>query len=146
MRRSSMIRIQKEDVDIAALIAAAKKPGTGAVVVFDGIVRDDDITEMELEAYEDVAVVEMEKIAKEATEKFGLLHVSIVHRIGKLAIGENIVAIVVSSSHRHEAYAGSRFIIDAIKHSVPLWKKELTRNGGRWVDGEHGHGAGKPGA
>lgn len=141
-----MIRIQTEDVDIAALIAAAKKPGAGAVVVFDGIVRDDEITEMELEAYEDVAVAEMEKIAHDATEKFRLLHVDVIHRIGRLAIGENILVIVVSAGHRQEAYAGSRYIIDEIKHSVPIWKKELTRDGGRWVDGEHGHGAGKPGA
>jgi len=139
-----MIRIQTEDVDIAAMIAAAKVPGTGAVVVFDGIVRDDGITEMELEAYEAVAVAGLEKIAVEATERFGLLHVSIVHRIGRLAIGENIVVIVVSAGHRHEAYDGSRFIIDELKKSVPIWKKELTRDGGRWVDGEHGHGAGKP--
>ncbi|PKL64625.1 MAG: molybdopterin biosynthesis protein MoeE [Methanomicrobiales archaeon HGW-Methanomicrobiales-3] len=139
-----MIRIQTDDVDVAAMIAAAKVPGTGAVVVFDGIVRDDGITEMELEAYEDVAVAGLEKIAVEATERFGLLHVSIVHRIGRLAIGENIVVIVVSAGHRHEAYDGSRFIIDELKHTVPIWKKELTRDGGRWVDGEHGHGAGKP--
>ena len=139
-----MIRIQTDDVDIGAMMAAAKVHGTGAVVVFDGIVRDDDITEMELEAYEDVAVAELEKIAAAAMERFGLLHVSIVHRIGKLAIGENIVVIVVSAGHRHEAYDGSRFIIDELKHTVPIWKKELTKDGGRWVDGEHGHGAGKP--
>ena len=137
-----MIRIQKEDVDIGAMIAAAKKAGTGAVVVFDGIVRDDEITEMELEAYEDVAVAGLAKIAHDATEKFGLLHVGLVHRIGRLAIGENIVVIVVSSGHREAAYAGSRYIIDELKHSIPIWKKELTKDGGRWVDGEHGHGAG----
>ncbi len=138
-----MIRIQTEDVDIAAMIAAAKVPGTGAVVVFDGIVRDDDITEMELEAYEDVAVAELEKIAKTATERFGLLHVAIVHRIGRLAIGANIVVIVVSASHREAAYDGSRYIIDELKHTVPIWKKELTKDGGRWVDGEHAHGSGR---
>jgi molybdopterin synthase catalytic subunit len=140
-----MIRVQTEDVDIGALIQAAKIPGTGAVVIFDGIVRDDDITEMELEAYRDVAVAEMEKIAREATRQFGLLHVDIVHRIGRLAIGENILIIVVSAGHRQAAYAGSRFIIDEIKKSVPIWKKELTKDGGRWVDGEHGHGKGKTG-
>jgi molybdopterin synthase catalytic subunit len=139
-----MIRVQTEDVDIGALVQAAKEPGTGAVVVFDGIVRDDDITEMELEAYGDVAVAEMEKIAKEATAQFRLLHVDIIHRIGRLAVGENILIIVVSAGHRPEAYAGSRYIIEEIKKSVPIWKKELTRDGGRWVAGEHGHGAGKP--
>ncbi|MFA4876091.1 MAG: molybdenum cofactor biosynthesis protein MoaE [Methanoregula sp.] len=140
-----MIRIQKEDVDIGSLITAAKKPGTGAVVVFDGIVRDDGITEMELEAYEDVAVPEMEKIARAATEQFRLLHVDIIHRIGRLAVGENILIIVVSAGHRPDAYAGSRYIIEEIKKSVPIWKKELTKDGGRWVPGEHGHGSGKHG-
>jgi molybdopterin synthase catalytic subunit len=135
-----MIRVQAEDVDIGALIKAAKGPGTGAVVVFDGIVRDDGITEMDLEAYADVAVAEMEKIAKEATEQFRLQHVDIIHRIGRLAVGENILIIVVSAGHRPEAYAGSRYIIEEIKKSVPVWKKELTKDGGRWVAGEHGHG------
>jgi len=138
-----MIVIQTDDVDIGALIIAAKKPGTGALIIFDGIVRDDDITEMELEAYEAVATQELEKIAKDATEKFRLLHVDIIHRIGRLAVGENILIIVVAAGHREEAYAGSRFIIEAIKAGVPIWKKELTKDGGRWVPGEHGHG--KPG-
>lgn len=137
-----MIRVQKEDVDIGALITSAKKHGTGAVVVFDGIVRDDGITEMELEAYGDVAVAEMEKIARDATAQFRLLHVDIIHRIGRLAIGENILIIVVSAGHRLEAYAGSRYIIEEIKKGVPIWKKELTKDGGRWVPGEHPHGSG----
>ena len=135
-----MISIQTDDVDIGALIKAAKKHGMGAVVVFDGIVRDDDIIEMELESYEDVATQELEKIARDATERFRLLHVDIIHRIGRLAVGENILVIVVAAGHREEAYAGSRYIIEAIKAGVPIWKKELTKNGGRWVPGEHGHG------
>lgn len=138
-----MIRVQAEDVDIGALITAAKETGTGAIVVFNGIVRDDGITEMELEAYGDVAVAEMEKIAKEAIAQFRLLHVDIIHRIGRLSVGENILIIVVSAGHRSEAYAGSRYIIEEIKKSVPVWKKELTKEGGRWVAGEHGHGKGK---
>ena len=137
-----MIAIQKDDVDIGALITAAKKAGTGALVVFDGVVRDDDITEMELEAYEEVAVQELEKIAGEASRKFGLLHIDIVHRIGRLSVGENILIIVVSAGHRPDAYAGSRYIIEEIKKGVPIWKKELTKDGGRWVPGEHGHGLG----
>ena len=138
-----MIAIQTEDVDIGALIAAAKVHGTGAVVVFDGVVRDDGITEMELESYTEVAVPELTKIAADATAQFGLLHVDIVHRIGRLAVGENILVIVVSAGHRPEAYAGSRYIIEEIKKGVPIWKKELTKDGGRWVPGEHGHGKGK---
>ena len=137
-----MIAIQTDDMDIGALIKAAKQRCTGAVVVFDGIVRDDDIVEMELEAYEDVAQKELEKIVEDATTQFNLLSVDIVHRIGRLAVGENILVIVVSAGHREEAYAGSRFIIEAIKAGVPIWKKELTRDGGRWVPGVHGHGSG----
>jgi molybdopterin synthase catalytic subunit len=139
-----MIAIQSDDVDIGALIAAAKKQGTGAIVVFDGVVRDDEITEMELEAYEEIALHELEKIARDATEQFRLLHVDIIHRIGRLLVGENILIIVVSAGHRPEAYAGSRYIIEEIKKGVPIWKKELTKQGGRWVPGEHKHG--KPGA
>lgn len=135
-----MIAIQTDDVDIGVLIASAKKQGTGAIVVFDGVVRDDEITEMELEAYEDIALQELEKIARDATDQFRLLHVDIIHRIGRLSVGENILIIVVSAGHRPEAYAGSRYIIEEIKKGVPIWKKELTKEGGRWVPGEHRHG------
>lgn len=137
-----MIAIQTGDVDIGALIAAAKKQGTGAVVVFDGIVRDDGITEMELEAYEEIATKELENVARDATDKFQLQHVDIIHRIGRLEVGENILIIIVAAGHRKEAYDGSRYIIEAIKAGVPIWKKELTKDGGRWVPGEHGHGKG----
>ena len=137
-----MIAIQNDDIDIGALIVSAKKRGTGAIVVFDGIVRDDDIREIELEAYEEVAVPELEKIATEAKKTYNLLSVDIVHRIGRLSIGENILIIVVSAGHRQQAYEGSRFIIEAIKAGVPIWKKELCRDGDRWVPGEHPHGSG----
>ncbi|MFA5416726.1 MAG: molybdenum cofactor biosynthesis protein MoaE [Methanoregula sp.] len=135
-----MIAIQAEDVDIGQLINAAKGRGVGAIVVFDGIVRDDDICEMELEAYEEVALCELEKIAAEAQAAHHLFSVDIIHRIGRLAVGENILVIVVSAGHRKEAYEGSRAIIEAIKAGVPIWKKELTKDGSRWVPGDHAHG------
>ncbi|MFZ0004858.1 MAG: molybdenum cofactor biosynthesis protein MoaE [Methanoregula sp.] len=137
-----MIAIQTEDVDIGNLVTTAKRHGTGAIVVFDGIVRDDNICEMELEAYGEVAVPELEKIASEAKSIFNLLSVDIIHRIGRLTIGENILVIVVGAVHRKEAYEGSRFIIEAIKAGVPIWKKELCKDGDRWVPGEHPHGCG----
>ncbi len=142
--RGNMIAIQHEDVDIGRLINDAKRAGTGAVVVFDGVVRDDDIREMELEAYEEVARRELEKIAEDATRLHNLFHVDIIHRIGRLSVGENILIIVVSAGHRREAYAGSRYIIEEIKKGVPIWKKELRKDGNRWVPGEYPHGAGKP--
>ncbi|HMK15811.1 MAG TPA: molybdenum cofactor biosynthesis protein MoaE [Methanomicrobiales archaeon] len=132
-----MISIQAEDVDIGGLITRAKRPGTGAIVVFDGIVRDDDIREMELEAYRDVAERELAEIAAEATEKFGLLSVDIVHRVGRLRVGENILVIVTGAGHRKEAYEGSRFIIERIKAGVPIWKKEVRRDGSTWIEGDY---------
>jgi len=137
-----MITIQEDDVNIGALIAAAKQSGTGAIVVFDGVVRDDGIIEIELEAYTDVAAPGLEKIARDAREKFGLRHVDVIHRIGRLAVGENILIIVVSAGHRPEAYTGSRYIIEKIKKGVLIWKKELKKEGGRWVPEGHGHGCG----
>ncbi len=97
---------------------------------------------MELEAYEEVALKELERIAGDAKQKFSLLSVDIIHRIGRLAVGENILVIVVGAGHRREAYEGSRFIIEAIKDGVPVWKKELRKAGDRWVPGEHRHGSG----
>ena len=132
-----MISIQAEDVDIGGLITRAKRPGTGAIVVFDGIVRDDDIREMELEAYRDVAERELAELAAEATEKFGLLSVDIVHRVGRLRAGENILVIVTGAGHRKEAYEGSRFIIERIKAGVPIWKKEVRRDGSTWIEGDY---------
>jgi molybdopterin synthase catalytic subunit len=137
-----MIAIQKEDVDIGKLINEAKQRGMGAIVLFDGIVRDDDIKEMELESYEEVALKELEQIAADAKKKFNLLSVDIIHRIGRLTIGENILIIIVGAGHRKEAYEGSRYIIEAIKVGVPIWKKELRKDGDRWVPGEHPHGCG----
>jgi len=137
-----MISIQKQDVDIAGLIERAKQRGTGAVVVFDGIVRDDDITEMELEAYEDVARKELERIVDEAMMRYHLLSVDVVHRIGRLKVGDNILVIVVGAGHRKEAYDGSREILERIKEGVPIWKKELRKEGDRWVPGEYPHGRG----
>jgi molybdopterin synthase catalytic subunit len=133
-----LISIQTGDVDIGALIRKAKQPGMGAIVLFDGIVRDDDIREMELEAYRDVALAELDRIAKVATEKFGLLSVDIIHRVGRLRVGDNILVILVGAGHRKEAYEGSRFIIEAIKAGVPIWKKEIRADGSTWVEGDRG--------
>ena len=131
-----MISIQTGDVDIGALINGAKQRGMGAIVVFDGIVRGDDIREMELEAYQDIAVKELERIAEDAREKFSLLSVDIIHRIGRLRVGDNILVIVVGAGHRKEAYEGSRYIIEMIKAGVPIWKKEIRGDGSSWIEGD----------
>ena len=130
------IAVQTEDVDIDALVRTAKVPGTGAVVVFDGVVRDDGIDRMELEAYEPVARELMAEIARKGAERFGLLSVAVVHRVGSLALGENILIVAVSAGHRKEAFAGAVAIIDELKAKVPIWKKEHLRGGKTaWVEG-----------
>ena len=131
-----MISIQTGDVDIGALIDRAKRRGIGAIVVFDGIVRDDDIREMELEAYQDVAAKELERIAEDARRKFDLLSVDIIHRIGRLKVGDTILVTVVGAGHRKEAYEGSRYIIEMIKAGVPIWKKEIRSDGSSWIEGD----------
>jgi molybdopterin synthase catalytic subunit len=130
------IAIQEDDVDIDALVQRAKMPGTGAVVVFDGVVRDDGIDRMDLEAYEPVARELMAEIARTGTKQHGLLSVAIVHRVGPLGLGENILIVVVAAGHRKEAFAGAVAIIDELKAKVPIWKKEHLREGGTtWVEG-----------
>ncbi|MDD1673986.1 MAG: molybdenum cofactor biosynthesis protein MoaE [Methanomicrobiales archaeon] len=137
-----MIAVQTDDVDIGDLIHRAKQPGAGAIVLFDGIVRDDDITEMELEAYEDIAIKKLEQIAERARHLYHLLSVDIIHRTGRLKVGENILVILVSAGHRKGAYEGSRYILETIKAEVPVWKKELRRDGNHWVPGEYPHNTG----
>ena len=130
------IAIQTEDVEIDALVRAAKVPGAGAVVVFDGVVRDDGIDRMDLETYESVALELMDGIAREGIARFNLLSVAIVHRIGALDVGENILLVVASAGHRKEAFEGAIAMIDELKARVPIWKKEHIRGGGTvWVEG-----------
>lgn len=127
-----VVSITRDDIDINALIKAAKQPETGGIVTFVGIVRDDGIRELDFEAYEDAAIDDMDKIAREAISKFGLNHVEVVHRVGRLPISDTIVAIVAGASHRKEAFDGCEYILDKIKEYVPIWKKDITDTGERW--------------
>ncbi|NYT04873.1 MAG: molybdenum cofactor biosynthesis protein MoaE [Methanomicrobiales archaeon] len=122
-------------IDVGAMIEAAKQPETGALVSFVGTVRDDGIECLELETFEDAASADLRAIADEAVAKFGLRSVDIVHRHGKLAVGETIVLIIAGAGHRKEAFSGCEYIIDRIKEFVPIWKKEYTKSGTRWVEG-----------
>ena len=128
-----MIDINEEEFSIEDVMARAKRLEAGAVVSFLGTVRDDGISGMEVEAYRDVAVGELEKIRDEATEKFGLLSVEVIHRVGPLSVGEGIVLIVCTAAHRQAAFRGCEYILEGIKMRVPIWKKEIRAEGGRWV-------------
>lgn len=114
-------------------------PGAGALATFEGWVRDNNegksVSSLTYEAYETLANTEAEKILLEAREKFRFLHARAVHRTGRLAIGEIAVWVGVSSPHRKEAFAACQYIIDEIKHRLPIWKlEEYTDGTSEWVN------------
>ena len=131
-----MIEITDQDFSLDEMIKKAKRTDAGAVVTFLGTVRDDGIEMMELESFREAALQELESIRGEAVARFGLKSAEIVHRVGLLSVGDNIVAIVCSAAHRDEAFLGCRYIIEELKKRAPIWKKEIGENGERWVGRE----------
>jgi molybdopterin synthase catalytic subunit len=128
-----MIEITEKEISLEELIKRARSKDAGAMVTFLGTVRDDGIERLEVEAFREVALTEMKAIQKEATSRFALKAVEVVHRTGTLAVGESILAIVCSAGHREEAFSGCRYIIEELKKRAPLWKKELGERGEHWV-------------
>lgn len=130
-----MISIQKEDIDIGALIQHARTADMGAQVVFVGTVRDDGVEAIEFETDHETATADLRTIAAEATKKFGLLSVDIIHRDGLLQKEETILVIIAGAAHREEGFDGCRYILEEIKRYVPIWKKDITAAGGEhWHD------------
>jgi molybdopterin synthase catalytic subunit len=121
------------------IVAALKAPADGAVVVFDGIVRNNstgrETLYLEYEAYESMALKQMRAIGEQTRKQFSIHRIAIVHRLGRLDIGETSVLIAVSSAHREAAFDACRFAIDTLKRTVPIWKKEFFRDGAVWVEG-----------
>jgi molybdopterin synthase catalytic subunit len=135
-----IVALTRERIDRDALVAALQQPGDGAVVVFDGIVRDNTrgrkTLYLDYEAYEEMALDQMQKLAREAAERFAMDRVGVVHRLGRLEIGESSIVIVVTSAHRAAAFDACRWLIDTLKRTVPVWKKEHFTDGAVWKDGE----------
>jgi molybdopterin synthase catalytic subunit len=135
-----IVALVKEPIDAASLASSIKQGEDGAVVVFDGIVRNNTRGRrtlfLEYEAYEEMALRQMQALAGEAITAHGARQVALVHRLGRLEIGETSVLIAVSSAHRAQAYAASRWLIDTLKKTVPIWKKEHFEDGEVWADGE----------
>ena len=117
--------IFEKDFDIDKLTEEVKNNMSGALVTFIGTVRDDGMKALEYEAYTEMAREKLKEVAEEAEKKFEINDIIIVHRIGNLKIGENVVYIGVSAPHRASAFDACRYIIDNIKKIVPIWKKEL---------------------
>ena len=132
-----MIRVQLEDFDIAAEIAALKagRGDIGAIVSFIGTVRDQHgaLSEMTLEHYPGMTETELARIEQEAQARWPLQASLIVHRVGTLRPGDNIVLVITMSEHRDAAFDAAKFLMDYLKTSAPLWKRESGRDGARWV-------------
>ena len=135
-----LIEIVDKPIEAEAIVAGMKAGGDGAVCVFDGIVRDNTrgrkTLYLDYEAYREMALEQMRKLASEAVTKFGVRDVAIAHRLGRLMIGETSVLIVVASAHRGAAFDVCRWVIDTLKKTVPIWKKETFVDGAIWADGE----------
>jgi molybdopterin converting factor subunit 1 len=134
------VAITNEVIDAPAIIAAIKAGPDGAVCTFDGIVRNNtrgrETLFLEYEAYEEMALQQMRGLATEALTKFSVRDVALVHRLGRLHVGESSVLVVVASAHRGAAFDACRWLIDTLKKTVPIWKKEHFVDGAVWADGE----------
>ncbi|MEO8736909.1 MAG: molybdenum cofactor biosynthesis protein MoaE [Edaphobacter sp.] len=124
----------------AQVLDEIKAGSDGAVCVFDGIVRDNtrgrQTLFLDYEAYEEMALEQMRGLAAEAIAKFGVRDITLLHRLGRLEVGETSVLIVVASAHRGAAFDACRWLIDTLKKTVPIWKKEHFVDGAVWAAGE----------
>jgi len=137
---SEHAHITTTEIKPASINAALRKPEDGAVAIFDGIVRNNSrgrrTLYLDYSAYDRMALNKMEELARQALERFAIRDVRIVHRIGRLQIGETSVYIAVASAHRAAAFDACRWLIDTLKTTVPIWKKEYFEDGATWADGE----------
>lgn len=135
-----LISLLHESIDAHKLVEHVRTAGDGAIVTFDGCVRNQShgrrTLYLDYEAYESMAVAKMREIAAEIHNKFHIDRLAIAHRLGRLEIGETSVFIAVSAPHRAAAFEACRFAIDTLKRSVPIWKKEYFEDGAVWADGE----------
>lgn len=140
MTAAVTIRIQKADFDIAQEIAALTKgrADIGAVVSFSGICRGSEggqaITALTLEHYPDMAEAEIARHAETAMSRWPLTGLSVIHRVGRIAVGENIVLVLTASAHRQAAFEAAEFLMDYLKANAPFWKREERADGASWIE------------
>lgn len=132
--------IVREKIDGQNIADQLKAPEDGAVAIFAGIVRNNSrgrpTLYLDYQAYDSMAINELERLAQAALEKFKVRDVRLVHRLGRLEIGETSVLVVVAAAHRSPAFEACRWLIDTLKKTVPIWKKEYFTDGAVWADGE----------
>lgn len=133
-----MITLTTSPIDVASALHYLQADQAGAIDLFLGVVRDNTqerpVDRLEYEAYDRMAITEMEKIVDVAQQRWPILRHVIIHRKGTLQIGEMAVLIGVATAHRAEAFEACRYIIDTIKQTVPIWKKEVFTDGESWVN------------
>ena len=133
------ISITHEPLDRNALMAAVAHPSVGGIAVFEGVVRDHargkQVRYLEYDVYPEMAIEQIRAIIAEAKRRWDVERVAVAHRIGRLEIGETSVIIVVATPHRAEAFDACRYIIDTLKTTVPIWKKEVATDGEEWIEG-----------
>jgi molybdopterin synthase catalytic subunit len=128
------VRVSDEPLEAARITDLVRRPGAGAIVTFEGTVRDVDF--LDYEAYREMAEERMAAIVAECIERHGLEAAAAEHRVGRVALGEPGVVVAAAAAHREEAFAGAREIIDTIKAQAPIWKRELQGAQARWVPGD----------
>src|SRR5438876_12165334 len=134
-----IIQLTRAPLDRNALVAAVSDPAVGGIVVFEGVVRNSargkQVRYLEYDVYEEMAEQQIRTIIEEVQQRWGVERVAVAHRFGRLEIGEASVIIVVATPHRAEAFEACRYIIDTLKTTVPIWKKEVATDGEEWVEG-----------
>src|SRR3954451_5657853 len=135
--RTSIVRTKILTEEVLSKI---KRPEDGAAVVFEGVVRDNTrgrrTLYLDYEAYEEMAGKQLEGLAEQALKQFSVRDIAIVHRLGRMEVGETSILIIVASAHRGPAFDACRWLIDTLKRTVPIWKKEYFEDGAVWADGE----------
>ncbi len=137
---NDLYELVRTAIDSAALVEHVRAGQDGAIVTFDGFVRNEShrraTKHLEYEAYEPMALAKMREIGAQLREDFAIHRLAMVHRLGRLEIGETSVFIAVSAPHRAAAFDACRFAIDTLKRTVPIWKKEYFQDGAVWAEGE----------
>jgi molybdopterin synthase catalytic subunit len=135
-----LFELTPDPLDARRLEAAVSHKGAGAICTFTGVVRDSSrgrsVTHLDYEAYAEMAVAQMRKIGDEIAERWPEARVAMAHRTGSLEIGEASVVVSVSCPHRAEAIDACKWVIDLLKESVPIWKKEHAADGTYWIEGD----------
>jgi len=133
-----MIRVTRDDFSVDEELKLLIKPSVGGLVTFVGTVRDESeaghVERMEIEVYPEMAEIQLTEIKEEAMKKFDVEDILVIHKFGDLVVGDNIVLVAVSAGHRGAAFDACMFVIDELKKRVPIWKREHTPSGARWVE------------